>query len=107
MTPLDEARVARIVLAHAAEPGRRDLGELVRSVGPVQALARVRAGDVPAPLLEVAATRLSTLDPADFAAHAVDLAARIGARIITPEDEEWPARIEDLAGDQHPWRQHH
>lgn len=96
MTALDEARVARIVLAHAAEPGRRDLGELVRSVGPVAALELVHAGSLPPSLHEVVAARLSTLDPVADATRATDLATRIGARIITPEDEQWPARIEDL-----------
>lgn len=96
MTALDEARVARIVLAHAAEPGRRDLGELVRSVGPVAALELVHTGSLPPSLHEVVAARLSTLDPVADATRATDLATRIGARIITPEDEQWPARIEDL-----------
>ena len=96
MTGLDEVRVARIVLAHATEPGRRDLGELVRSVGPVVALDRVRCGNIPTSLLEVTATRLSTIDPRRTAARAVDLAARVGARIITPEDDEWPAHLDDL-----------
>jgi DNA processing protein len=93
---LDEVRVARITLAHIAEPGRRDLGVLVRSVGPVAGLARVRAGTVPAALREVTAARLSTLDPLRLAQQALAEAARIGARIITPEDDEWPARLDDL-----------
>jgi DNA processing protein len=96
MTALDKARVARIVLAHATEPGRRDLGELVRSVGPVAALELVRAGNIPPSLLEVVTTRLSTLDPVAYATRVIDLATRIGARIITPEDEEWPPQIDDL-----------
>ncbi len=31
-----------------------------------------------------------------FAERALHLAARIGARIVTPEDDEWPARLDDL-----------
>jgi len=88
--------MARIALAHVAEPGRRDLGVLVRAVGPVEALARVRSGAVPASLREVTAARMSTLDPPTLAARAVDDAARIGARIVTPEDDEWSARLDDL-----------
>ena len=93
----DDVRVARIVLAHLAEPGRRDLGLLVRSAGPTDALARVRSGAVPVSLREVTATRLSTVDPLRLATRALERAARCGARIITPEDEEWPATLDDLA----------
>jgi DNA processing protein len=93
---LDEVRMARIVLAHLAEPGRRDLGVLVRAVGPVEALARVIAGAVPDSLRAVTAARLSGVDPAALAAQAVAEAARVGARIITPEDDEWSPRLDDL-----------
>jgi DNA processing protein len=93
---LDEVRVARITLAHLAEPGRRDLGVLVRSVGPVQALARALSGAVPESLRDVVAARLSRLDPTTLAARAVADAARVGARIVTPEDDEWSARLDDL-----------
>jgi DNA processing protein len=92
----DDVRVARIALAHLAEPGRRDLGVLVRSVGPVEALARVRSGAVRESLREITAARVSTMDPGRLAARAVEHASRGGARIITPEDEEWPARLDDL-----------
>lgn len=101
-TELDEVRVARIVLAHVAEPGRRDLGVLVRSVGPVEALARVRAGAVPASLREVTATRMSTLDPPELAARAMAEAERVGARIVTPEDDEWATRLDDLVAISRP-----
>lgn len=93
---IDEVRAARIVLAHLAEPGRRDLGELVRAVGPVEALARIRAGAVPTRLREATAARMSTLDIATTPARAVAAAARLGARIVTPEDDEWPAQLDEL-----------
>jgi DNA protecting protein DprA len=93
---IDEVRAARIILAHLAEPGRRDLGELVRAVGPVEALARIRAGAVPAQLREVTAARMSTMDLAETPYRALAEAARVGARIVTPEDDEWPARLDDL-----------
>jgi DNA processing protein len=94
--PPDEVRVARIALAHLAEPGRRDVGVLVRSVGPVEALARVCSGTVPTELREVTAARMSTLDPAWLVTRALDRAARAGARIITPEDDEWPLQLDGL-----------
>src|SRR5690606_1959388 len=102
---LDEVRVARIVLAHVAEPGRRDLGVLVRPVGPVEALARVVSGAVPSSLRDATAARLSTvmppsgtaaLDPTALAVRVVADAARVGARIVTPEDDEWSPRLDDL-----------
>jgi DNA processing protein len=94
----EDVRVARIALAHLAEPGRRDLGVLVRSVGPVEALARMRCGAVPSSLREATASRMATLDPVRLADRAVEQAARCSARIITPEDEEWPPRLDDLVG---------
>lgn len=99
MSP-DPVRVARIALAHVAEPGRRDLGTLVRAVGPVEALRRLRAGDVPPALRDATASRarLLVLDPATLASRAEERAERIGARIVTPEDPEWPVQLEDLVG---------
>jgi DNA processing protein len=96
----DPVRVARIALAHLAEPGRRDLGTLVRTVGPVEALQRLRAGDVPSGLRDAIGSRarLTALEPATLAGRAEERAQRIGARIITPEDAEWPAQLEDLVG---------
>jgi len=96
--------VARIVLGHAAEPGSRDLGELVRAIGPVEALNRVRAGAVPESLREVSLARLSSVDPGRLAASALEKAAAIGARIVTPEDDEWPARLDDLVAISRPVR---
>ncbi len=94
---VDDVRVARIALAHLAEPGRRDLGVLVRSVGPVEALARLRRGAVVRSLREATAARLSSMDIERVVGRAVELAERGGARIIVPEDDEWPPRLEDLA----------
>ena len=92
----DQVRLARVALAHLAEPGRRDLGVVVREVGPVEALCRIRAGNVPDQLRHAISGRLAGMDPARLAERALNLAARIGARIITPEDDEWPARLDDL-----------
>jgi DNA processing protein len=93
----DEVRLARVALAHLAEPGRRDLGLLVRAVGPVEALRRIRAGVVTDELREAISARLDAMDPVRLAERALDLAVRIGARVITPEDGEWPAWLDDLA----------
>jgi DNA processing protein len=98
----DEMRLARIVLGHIAEPGRRDLGVLVRSIGPVAALRRLQAGRVPGPLRQATEGRLANVEPVRLAERALDLASRIGARIITPEDGEWPAQLDDLVAISRP-----
>jgi DNA processing protein len=92
----DDIRLARIALGHLIEPGSRDLGIIVNRVGPVEALARLIGGRVPKRLREQAAPRLRAFDPVAVAALALDRADRIGVRIITPEDEEWPAQLTDL-----------
>ncbi len=92
----EDVRLARVALAHLAEPGRRDLGVLVREVGPVEALCRIRAGQVPDQLRQAMSGRLAGMDPVRLAERALDLATRIGARIITPDDDEWPSRLDDL-----------
>jgi DNA processing protein len=92
----EEVRLARVALAHLAEPGRRDLGLLVREVGPVEALCCIRDGAVADQLRQVISARVAGVDLARLAERALELADRIGARIITPEDGEWPARLDDL-----------
>jgi DNA processing protein len=92
----DPTRLARIALAHAVEPGSKALGDLVIAVGAVEALDRLRAGTVRGGASEAAAARLRGLDPYRLAEHAVDRANRLGVRIVTPEDEEWPGQLEDL-----------
>ena len=94
----DLVRLARIALGHAVEPGNRDLGELVNRVGPVGALRDLRAGRVPERLREVATVRLGPVDPYRLAEVALERADRLGARILTPEDTEWPRQLDDLVG---------
>lgn len=99
---IDEVRLARIVLGHIAEPGRRDLGVLIRSVGPVEGLQRLRAGTVPATLRQATEGRLAGMDPARCVDEALAVASKAGARIITPEDPEWPAQLDDLVAISRP-----
>jgi DNA processing protein len=103
-----DVRAARIALAYLAEPGRRDLGTLVRAEGPVRAIHRLLAGRVGRALRDAVAGRIallagepalapgSTVDYGRLAAEAEHQADRHGARIITPEDDEWPAQLADL-----------
>jgi DNA processing protein len=98
MTPdVERAALARIALGHLVEPGNRDLGELVQRLGPVSALAALTAGRVPDTLYAVAAPRLAeTPEPLRLAVRARAVAERLGAALITPEDQQWPLRLADL-----------
>ena len=92
----DAIRRARIVLGHLIEPGRRDLGELVHALGPVEGLRRLRAGEVAEPLALAASSRLASIETDHLVDRAAARAAQLGARIITPEDTEWPGQLADL-----------
>jgi DNA processing protein len=85
-----------VAFGHLAEPGSRDLGELTRRHGPVEALRRLRRGMATKKLVEATAARLSTADPYELAERALERAERLGVRIVTPEDDEYPATLEDL-----------
>lgn len=93
----DGARVARVALARMVEPGHRELGALVRAHGPVEALARVRAGSVSQSLYGAARSRLTGVDPLDRAAEDITRCERLGGRLVTPEDDEWPRSVDGLS----------
>ncbi len=83
----DSERLARAYLLGVAEPPAPHLLEFVGEQGPVAAAERVRAGDCPEKVLrETAARRESTIAEQDLEA-----AAKAGARLVVPEDHEWPA----------------
>ena len=97
MTTVDDARLAYVALSLLVEQGNRDLGIEVAEHGPVATLDRMVAGRVRAQLYGAAAARLRTGPPLRSAQQAVEHAERMGARIITPLDDEWPAQLADLA----------
>jgi len=82
----DETHVALAYLSRVAEPPCPELAQLVARVGPVEAAARVKSGDV-APEL---ARRTEARREIDSAAQDLDLLARRGGRLITADDAEWP-----------------
>ncbi len=95
--PGQPARLARIALGCLVEPGNREHGTLVRKVGPVAALARLLGGGVSPRLGDAAVLRLSSgPEPLQLAEDALSRAERLGARIVTPDDEEWPPGLHDL-----------
>src|SRR5215213_6373980 len=86
-TASPDIRRARAWLSRAAEPGSVDLWRLVEDVGPVEAMRRLRAG--------TAGERLGALVGArrdvDRTSEDLRAAERCGARLVVPEDDEWPA----------------
>ncbi len=93
MTVSDAERAARAQLLRAAEPGTGALLRHVRLVGPAQAVADIRRHAPIAGLdVETLATRLLDV-PGD---RELELAARLGARLVCPGDDEWPIALDDL-----------
>ncbi|KDO09214.1 DNA-processing protein DprA [Amycolatopsis mediterranei] len=83
----DELRRARAYLLRVAEPPAAALVAFVAEHGPIAAAARVRRGDCPDEVLKVTEARRDyDLVSQDFAR-----AAAAGARLVVPEDDEWPA----------------
>src|SRR3569833_1384831 len=86
-TSPDEVRRARAYLLRVAEPPAPALIAFVAHHGPIDAAARVRRGDCPPEVLKATeARREYDLVDQDFAR-----AAAAGARLVVPEDDEWPA----------------
>ena len=85
-TAADDSR-AWAYLSRVAEPPCAELAALVRSVGPVEAAERVRRGLVDGELARHTESRREI----DRAADDLELLARRGGRLITPDSDEWPA----------------
>ena len=80
-------RRARAWLTRAVEPGTVDFWRYVDDLGPVDAVRRLRAGIAPDRIRSIVGARAGQDESlADLAR-----AERIGARLVTPEDDEWPA----------------
>ncbi|WP_432983213.1 DNA-processing protein DprA [Dactylosporangium sp. CA-233914] len=100
-------RTAYLVLASLTTPGSREVGSLIRRSGPAQALDQVLHGTGVSPQLTAALD--ASLKPNDRNPAVVDHIAddmlrradRLGARIITPADDEWPPALADLATINH------
>jgi DNA processing protein len=73
-------------LSRVVEPPCAELAALVDRVGPVDAAERVRRGQVHDDLARHTESRREI----DRAADDLDLLARRGGRLITPDDDEWP-----------------
>lgn len=82
----DETARAWAYLSRVAEPPCPELAALVARVGPEEAAAQVRAGKV----AESLAQRTEARCRSDCAAADLDTLDRLGGRLVTPEDDEWP-----------------
>lgn len=85
----DELR-AWAYLSRVAEPPHTGLRALVEAEGPVAAAAAIRSRRLPGgyeALLGATAARAEI----DTATQDLERAATIGARLVTPDDDEWPA----------------
>jgi DNA processing protein len=82
----EEVRRARAWLSRAVEPGSLAVHRLLAACGPVEAVRRIRSGEVPEAVGRLAAARRAEDRSLADLAHA----DRLGIRLITPEDDEWP-----------------
>lgn len=99
-TDLDELRGIRAALADLTATSRHahDLQRLIAGLGPRTAFARLTATDLLPALRYLLPDERSRDRLQARAAHAVTDAAAAGARIVIPEDAEWPSRLPDLTG---------
>jgi DNA processing protein len=93
---LDQSRAARAALTLLG-PGRNPaVHELICSFGPVEAWAWLTSPQTPQ---ADTAEYLSGVSVEQLRAHAAALSdetRRAGARVLIPEDDDWPARLDDL-----------
>ncbi len=80
-------RRARAWLTRAAEPGSLALWRFVEDAGPVAAVQALRAGTAPQPVQALVGARAAE----DASLSDLRRADRCGARLVVPEDDEWPA----------------
>ncbi|HEV7726119.1 MAG TPA: DNA-processing protein DprA [Modestobacter sp.] len=80
-------RRARAWLSRAVEPGSVDLWRFVEREGALAAATALRAGTAPPRVQALAGVRAGE----DASAEDLRRAERCGARLVVPEDGEWPA----------------
>jgi DNA processing protein len=80
-------RRARAWLSRAVEPGTIDFWRYVDTAGPVEAVRRVRSGTAPERIRALVGARAEQ----DESLADLRRAERCGARLVVPEDDEWPA----------------
>lgn len=86
---LDEVRWARAYLLAVTEPPATAVVAFVAAVGPIEAAKRIRSQDVPPDVATATARRVAENLP--------ESVHQANARLIIPEDDEWPAALGALA----------
>jgi DNA processing protein len=81
-----EVRAARAWLSRAVEPGDAGVHRFLCQHGPVETRRLVQAGEGPDDVLRQAASRRYE----DRSGEDLAMAARLGLRLVGPEDDEWP-----------------
>jgi DNA processing protein len=84
-TGADDVRRARAWLNRACEPSI-DFWRYVEQRGPIEAVRQLREGAAPASVLGLAGVRAGE----DHSLADLRRAQRCGARLVVPEDDEWP-----------------
>ena len=82
----DDTARAFAYLSRVAEPPSAELTELVATVGPIEAADRVVHGKVGERLANDTEARRRI----DCAAQDLELLSRLGGRLVTADDDEWP-----------------
>ncbi len=80
-------RRARAWLSRACEPGTVDFWRYVDDAGPVEAVRALRSGRAPEGIRGLVGARVAE----DATLADLTRAGRCGARLVIPEDDEWPA----------------
>ncbi|WP_083887659.1 DNA-processing protein DprA [Nocardia asiatica] len=83
----DSRRLAWVYLSRVVQGPCAPLSALIESVGVVEAARAVRECALPEPLRGPTAQRREI----DVAARDLETIERIGGRVVTPDDPEWPA----------------
>ncbi|ASR39052.1 DNA protecting protein DprA [Prauserella marina] len=84
---MSSERLARAYLSRVAEPPAPALVNFIAGHGPVEAAELIREGRATDAVLKETSARRCL----DRARQDLDEAAAMGARLVTPEDDEWPA----------------
>lgn len=97
--PVDAVRErevwARAAWSRLAEPGDEVAADLIGAVGHLAAFEALRGRDESA--LDRFRPRLARLD----VDRDLEIAARVGARVVVPGDDEWPSGLDDLPAPPH------
>jgi DNA processing protein len=92
----EAARRARVALGGLVEPGSRALWLRVAEHGPVRVLQGLLSTGRDHLLRQSAGARLGETDPRATADQALARTRRLGARVVIPEDDEWPRQLDGL-----------